>query len=205
MSSKKIKEYLWSQPLISRYNLDGKKAKSKGNHIWNVDAKKLPGGVWVFRPYKRRIIGQPNALAILNDRYEWEPKVWDPQAASDTIKPTFSSPPGTLPPWLQWEAGTILVGIPTMETGPMPITTIADFIDPSGKPCTLETTFTLQVVRALPTLPLPVPMPDGTLIYPSPSYMSMSAYGMMDSGLLAYSNPLPSLQSVYPYQPPPSQ
>lgn len=39
MSIKKIKNYLWRQDLISRFNPDGKKAKSKGNHIWNVDAK----------------------------------------------------------------------------------------------------------------------------------------------------------------------
>lgn len=63
MSAKKIKMYLWRQNLISRFNADGKKAKSKGNHIWNVEAKKLPGGGWVFRPFKRRIIGQPHNFA----------------------------------------------------------------------------------------------------------------------------------------------
>lgn len=63
MSAKKIKTYLWRQDLISRFNSDGKKAKSKGNHIWNVDAKKLPGGGWVFRPFKRRILGQPQPFA----------------------------------------------------------------------------------------------------------------------------------------------
>lgn len=63
MSAKKIKTYLWRQDLISRFNSDGKKAKSKGNHIWNVDAKKLPGGGWVFRPFKRRILGQPHPFA----------------------------------------------------------------------------------------------------------------------------------------------
>lgn len=63
MSVKKVKTYLWHQDLISRFNADGKKAKSKGNHIWNVEAKKLPSGGWVFRPFKRRIMGQPNAFA----------------------------------------------------------------------------------------------------------------------------------------------
>ena len=63
MSVKKVKNYLWRQDLISRFNADGKKAKSKGNHIWNVDAKKLPGGGWVFRPFKRRIMGQPPPFA----------------------------------------------------------------------------------------------------------------------------------------------
>lgn len=66
MSAKKIKAYLWKQDLISRFNADGKKAKSKGNHIWNVDAKKLPQGHeprWIFRPFKRRIMGTPNCYA----------------------------------------------------------------------------------------------------------------------------------------------
>ena len=63
MSAKKVKMYLWKKDLISRFNADGKKAKSKGNHIWNVEAKKMPGGGWVFRPFKRRIMGQPNAFA----------------------------------------------------------------------------------------------------------------------------------------------
>ena len=66
MSLKKVKAYLWKQDLISRFNADGKKAKSKGNHIWNVDAKKLPSGGWVFRPFKRRIIGQPAAFAYVS-------------------------------------------------------------------------------------------------------------------------------------------
>ena len=63
MSVKKVKVYLWHQELISRFNADGKKAKSKGNHIWHVDAKKLPGGGWTFRPFKRKIIGQPAPFA----------------------------------------------------------------------------------------------------------------------------------------------
>lgn len=40
--------YLWNQPYISRFNDDGKKAKSKGNHIWNVEAKKTVEGGWIF-------------------------------------------------------------------------------------------------------------------------------------------------------------
>ncbi|WVQ94525.1 hypothetical protein IAU59_001604 [Kwoniella sp. CBS 9459] len=149
MSVKKIKTYLWKQDLISRFNPDGKKAKSKGNHIWNVDAKKLPGGGWVFRPFKRRIIGQPNAFALVNQRYEWEPRIWDPQAASDTIKPIFDSPPGALPPWLRWEEGAKLAGVPDQPSGPIPILVKAEFTDGSGNPTTLETTFTIQVVPHL--------------------------------------------------------
>ncbi|WVW79999.1 hypothetical protein I302_101972 [Kwoniella bestiolae CBS 10118] len=159
MSVKKIKTYLWKQDLISRFNPDGKKAKSKGNHIWNVDAKKLPGGGWVFRPFKRRIIGQPNSFALVNQKYEWEPRIWDPQAASDTIKPSFHSPPGGLPSWLRWEESTKLVGLPDQPTGPLPITVIAEFVDGSGNQTTLETTFTIQVVPHL------LPLNDTTAMY----------------------------------------
>lgn len=63
LSVKKVKTYLWHQELISRFNADGKKAKSKGNHIWHVDAKKLPSGGYVFRPFQRKIIGTPQAFA----------------------------------------------------------------------------------------------------------------------------------------------
>ncbi|WWC87746.1 uncharacterized protein L201_002638 [Kwoniella dendrophila CBS 6074] len=165
MSVKKIKTYLWKQDLISRFNPDGKKAKSKGNHIWNVDAKKLPGGGWVFRPFKRRIIGQPNSFALVNAKYEWEPRIWDPQAASDTIKPTFHSPPGGLPSWLHWEDSVKLIGIPDQPTGPLPVTVIADFIDGSGNQNTLETTFTIQVVPHL------LPITETAAMYAQAGYI----------------------------------
>ncbi|ORY23432.1 hypothetical protein BCR39DRAFT_449630, partial [Naematelia encephala] len=146
MSIKKVKTYLWHQDLISRFNADGKKAKSKGNHIWNVDAKKLPNGGWVFRPFQRRINGTPNSFAIVNQTYEWEPKIWDPQAASETLRPSFRSPPGTLPPWLKWEEGQKLVGVPTEPSAPVQITTIADFYDAGNNKCSLDMTFTVQAV-----------------------------------------------------------
>ncbi|KIR69167.1 hypothetical protein I314_00271 [Cryptococcus bacillisporus CA1873] len=149
MSIKKIKNYLWRQDLISRFNPDGKKAKSKGNHIWNVDAKKLPGGGWVFRPFQRRIIGQPNNFAVVNQPYEWEPRIWDPQAASDTLHPKFSSPPGSLPHWLRWEDGVRLVGIPDQSTAPFQIQVHAEFIDGSGNHSTLDAGYPCQVVSQL--------------------------------------------------------
>lgn len=161
MSVKKIKSYLWKQDLISRFNSDGKKAKSKGNHIWNVDAKKLPDGTWVFRPFKRRIINHPDAFVLPGQRWEWEPKIWDPQAASETIKPTFSSPPGNLPPWLSWEDGTKLVGTPEAPTDPLTIVAVAEFTDATGQTCTLDTSFTFQVV-----VPKMMANVDPRLMYP---------------------------------------
>ncbi|EIW68876.1 hypothetical protein TREMEDRAFT_31188 [Tremella mesenterica DSM 1558] len=149
LSIKKVKTYLWRQDLISRFNSDGKKAKSKGNHIWNVDAKKLPGGGWVFRPFKRRIIGQPNTFAVVNQRYEWEPRIWDPQAAADTLKPTFSSPAGSLPTWLNWEDNLRLVGMPNQPSQQVEITVNAEFIDGAGSLATVEGKYKIQVVPAM--------------------------------------------------------
>lgn len=147
MSVKKVKVYLWHQPLISRFNADGKKAKSKGNHIWHVDAKKLPGGGWIFRPFERKIIGQPQTFALIGQRYEWEPKIWDPMAASASIKPTFSSPEGSLPPWLQWEDGVRLAGVPDTPQPAFHVTAIAKFIDGANQEAQLETSFTISVIR----------------------------------------------------------
>ena len=58
-------------------------------------------------------------------RYEWEPKIWDPMAASASIKPTFSSPEGTLPAWLKWEDGVRLAGVPDTVQPPIHVTAIA--------------------------------------------------------------------------------
>lgn len=51
-------------------------------------------------------------ISLINQRYEYEPKVWDPQAATETLKPVFYSPPNSLPDWMRWEDGK-LVGVPT--------------------------------------------------------------------------------------------
>jgi hypothetical protein len=59
--------------------------------------------------------------------YEYEPKVWDPQAAVETIKPTFSSPHGSLPHWLRWDnTGTKLVGVADCPSNPFTVEVIAD-------------------------------------------------------------------------------
>ncbi|KAG0235806.1 hypothetical protein BGX31_004172, partial [Mortierella sp. GBA43] len=38
---RKVKVYLWKHRFISRFNEDGKKQKSKGNHVWNIEARKI--------------------------------------------------------------------------------------------------------------------------------------------------------------------
>ncbi|KAF9202465.1 hypothetical protein BGZ49_007366 [Haplosporangium sp. Z 27] len=38
---RKVKVYLWKHRYISRFNEEGKKQKSKGNHVWNIEARKI--------------------------------------------------------------------------------------------------------------------------------------------------------------------
>ncbi|KAG0040503.1 hypothetical protein BGZ83_002529, partial [Gryganskiella cystojenkinii] len=38
---RKVKVYLWKHRYISRFNEDGKKQKSKGNHVWNIEARRI--------------------------------------------------------------------------------------------------------------------------------------------------------------------
>lgn len=124
LSAKKIKSYLWNQKLISRFNEDGKKSKSKGNHIWNVDAKKMPDGSWIFRPFQRKIAPPPPTRAYIGLPYSWTPRVWDPQASTVDLKVTFNSPPGSLPLWLSWQ-DNVLTGTPTEGVAPTHVTALA--------------------------------------------------------------------------------
>ncbi|GAA6029429.1 hypothetical protein JCM8097_003674 [Rhodosporidiobolus ruineniae] len=106
---KKVRQYLWAQPFISRFNDDGKKAKSKGNHIWTVEAKKIPDKKWMFREFTRCIKGAAPPIAFIGVPWSWAPRVWDPQCSSAAIDASFMSP--TLPPWLVWD-DNVLSGIP---------------------------------------------------------------------------------------------
>ncbi|KAF5358366.1 hypothetical protein D9756_001420 [Leucocoprinus leucothites] len=106
---KKIRNYLWRQPYILRFNEDGKKAKSKGNHIWNIEAKKAGDGKWEFRPFQRKLAGTPPSVAYCGLRWSWTPRIWDPQASWQNVPVTYSSP--SLPSWLSWK-DDVLSGIP---------------------------------------------------------------------------------------------
>jgi len=62
------------------------------------------------------------------------------------LKPTFTSPPGSLPPWLHWEDGVKLVGTPTEPSPPITVTAVAEFIDSTGSKCVIDTSFNVQAV-----------------------------------------------------------
>ncbi|GAA94462.1 uncharacterized protein L969DRAFT_55287 [Mixia osmundae IAM 14324] len=78
---KTIKVYLWAQPFIARFNEEGKKCKSRGNHIWTVDAKKMPQGGWQFRAHERHIVIPSQKTLRSGDEWSWEPRIWDQQNA----------------------------------------------------------------------------------------------------------------------------
>lgn len=122
--TKKARNYLWRQPHILRFNEDGKKAKSKGNHIWNVEARKAGEGQWEFRPFQRKLAGSPPGLAYVGLRWSWKPHVWHPQCSFKKIAVTYSSP--NLPSWLSWKNGE-LSGIPPPDAENCQVTALAKF------------------------------------------------------------------------------
>ncbi|KAJ4487815.1 hypothetical protein J3R30DRAFT_3695473 [Lentinula aciculospora] len=138
---KKIRNYLWRHPFIQRYNEDGRKAKSKGNHIWNVEAKKAGDGKWQFRPFHRKLAGPFPGVAYCGLRWHWKPRVWDPQASWQNIPVFYSSP--SLPSWLSWK-GDELSGTPTPDAQSCDITVIAKFML-DGQESQLSSTFHINV------------------------------------------------------------
>ncbi|KAJ3510287.1 hypothetical protein NLJ89_g4764 [Agrocybe chaxingu] len=138
---KKVRNYLWRQQYILRFNEDGKKAKSKGNHIWNIEAKKSGDGQWDFRPFHRKLAGTPPGVAYCGLRWSWKPHVWDPQLSFKKVHVTYSSP--TLPPWLSWRNGE-LSGIPPPDAESCQITVVAKF-NVDNQDSQLSHTFALSI------------------------------------------------------------
>ncbi|KAH8927870.1 hypothetical protein BT69DRAFT_1277638 [Atractiella rhizophila] len=139
---KKVRQYLWTQPYISRFNDEGKKAKSKGNHVWMVEGKKDPECEWIFKAFERRILPErPAPTATPGRVWSYKPHVWDPQQPSASISVQFSSP--DLPSWLSWNDGT-LSGVPTEGDFGGKIIVRASFTV-AGKNGELEKSFEVEV------------------------------------------------------------
>ncbi|KAH0583735.1 hypothetical protein H2248_009340 [Termitomyces sp. 'cryptogamus'] len=138
---KKIRNYLWRQQYILRFNEDGKKAKSKGNHIWNIEAKKLGDGKWEFRPFHRKLAGTPPPVAYVGLKWSWAPHVWDPQASWQNVPVSYSSP--SLPLWLSWNDG-VISGVPPPDAEDCRITVDAKF-NLDGQEGQLSHTFQITV------------------------------------------------------------
>ncbi|PFH54209.1 hypothetical protein AMATHDRAFT_135274 [Amanita thiersii Skay4041] len=150
---KKIRNYLWKQQYILRFNEDGKKAKSKGNHIWNIEAKKTGDGKWEFRPFHRKLAGNPPSVAYCGLKWSWTPRVWDPQASWQNVPVKYSSP--SLPSWLNWK-DDVLSGIPPPDAEDCTITANANYVL-DGQEGQLSHTFTITIapVSAIDTISYP--------------------------------------------------
>lgn len=143
-SLRKIKPYLWTHPYISRFNEDGKKAKSKGNHIWNVEARRLPGGGWEFFTFTPKITAATSKVAYVGEQWSWTLRIWDPQASSNNIKVVYTA--NTMPKWLHWEEDEkVVTGIPSnpSESGEVSVTAL--YVQ-YGQLHRLEHSFFLQVL-----------------------------------------------------------
>ncbi|KAJ1883092.1 hypothetical protein LPJ57_000420 [Coemansia sp. RSA 486] len=144
VSKQQLRNYLHQQRYISRYNEDGKKAKSKGHHVWNVEAKKISRNTWWFKEFLRRIASPP-PKAVIGVPYEWTPTIWDPQIKSPKVY--FNSE--WLPHWLQWD-NNALRGLPPPDATDCNISVIASYYQ--GKEIHhLKTNFTIHVVPHTPT------------------------------------------------------
>jgi len=142
VSEKKARHYLWQHKYISRFNEDGKKAKSKGNHVWIIEAKKTADGGWIFKEFERKIAGpEPSPVAYIGVKYTYQPKIYDPQIRSP--KAVFRSP--WLPNWLTWE-NNVLTGIPDDNAQECEITVIASYYH-GDSAYRLEKTFVLSIAR----------------------------------------------------------
>jgi len=142
VSEKKARHYLWRHKYISRFNEDGKKAKSKGNHVWIIEAKKTSDGGWIFKEFERRIAGpEPSPIAYVGIKYTYQPKIYDPQIRSP--KAVFHSP--WLPSWLSWE-NNVLTGIPDETAQECEITVIASYYH-GDRAYRIEKSFYLNVTR----------------------------------------------------------
>jgi len=130
--SLQVRNYLWRQQYILRFNEDGKKAKSKGNHIWSIEAKKSADCKWEFRPFHRKLGVPPSGVAYIGLRWAWKPRIWDPQISFKKIQVTYSSP--SLPSWLSWKNGE-LSGVPPPDAETCQITAIAKV---RGRCCSSE-------------------------------------------------------------------
>lgn len=83
VSVKRVREYLWTKDLIARFNPSGRKAKSRGSHVWCVEARRIADDVnaeWEFRHWKRKIqVVKDSLVARWGQLLRLPLKVWDPQ------------------------------------------------------------------------------------------------------------------------------
>ncbi|CAO1631649.1 unnamed protein product [Sympodiomycopsis kandeliae] len=147
-SHKRLRQYLWTQPYISRFNEDGRKAKSKGNHVWIVEGRKLSDDQWEFQRFERKIVGPAERLATRGMTWSWILRVWDPQMSAASIKPTFSVI--SKPSWLEFNdseehAEKSLSGVPNDDSEGGKVAVSAQCLHSNGSLQHLEISFDLEI------------------------------------------------------------
>lgn len=148
-SPKRLRQYLWTQPYISRFNEDGRKAKSKGNHVWIVEGRKLSETEWHFQKFERKIVGPVDKAATVGSPWTWILRVWDPQMSAASIKPVFTVK--AKPDWLKFVDGEdnvekSLVGTPDASSQGGTVAVTAQCLHPNGTTQILDMSFELQVM-----------------------------------------------------------
>ena len=117
--------------------------QSKGNHIWTIEAKKVPDRKWIFREFTRCIKGTAPTIAFIGMPWIWTPRVWDPQCSVAAINAVFSSP--SLPPWMAWDDNVLSGEAPESARGTVfDVLAIATF-EVNGKAQQLEAAVSIVV------------------------------------------------------------
>jgi hypothetical protein len=77
-----ILDYLYRSPVIVRFSTANKRVKTKGFHVWCVEARKTEEG-WVFKEHRPCVLSAPPCY--LGEPYEWKVQIYDPHSVSDSI------------------------------------------------------------------------------------------------------------------------
>jgi hypothetical protein len=86
-----ILDYLYRSPVIVRFTTANKRVKTKGFHVWCVEAKKTEEG-WVFKEHQPCLLSPPPCY--VGEPYEWKLQIYDPHSANDPILRIHGLPPG---------------------------------------------------------------------------------------------------------------
>ncbi|KAF9110907.1 hypothetical protein BGX27_005715 [Mortierella sp. AM989] len=171
---RKVKVYLWKHKYISRFNEDGKKQKSKGNHVWNIEARKLPdpstttsmtgGGAGSSSSTAAITTGVEGSSGSFGNSPRWEFREYTSRIAGQIIKFARVGVPYIYAPRI-WDAQMScpaaeysspwlpswlkwhrgeLRGVPGPDDKSCSITIVAEYMR-EGEKCHLELTFQLTV------------------------------------------------------------
>lgn len=200
---KQTRAYLWTSNFIARFNESGVKEKSKGNHVWRVEARKNSEGRFEFREFKRKII-VPTQVAYHGLEWTWPLRIWDPQAPSTSIKAVFGAQ--NLPPWIRWKEGDhpVLYGTPDASCPSTQLVITAHYVARGHQQLVrLSATVDLQVAPLLDP-PSTLPMADQMMTSMQDSEQTMEEMDLEQAeSVIAPSQVAHVMSQInFPYTPP---